>query len=74
MQNKILKVKISKTGLVFVTDKRTGKTWSSGSSPVIIKCWNVSEERLKEVFWEDCSVNCISSTKTKTICNRSRAE
>ena len=66
IRNDRLNIKISKTGLVSATDKRTGKIWSSDSFP-IIKCWHVRGDRLKEVSGKDCSIKCVSSAKRKTI-------
>lgn len=64
----MLSVKIAKTGAVSVKDKRTGKIWVSDSS-AIIRCWDVSGERLKEISGQDYLIECISTAKEKTILN-----
>ena len=48
MNNKFLNVEISKRGLVFITDRTTGKIWSSFSS-AILGCWDVTEKELVDV-------------------------
>ncbi|MDD2485342.1 MAG: DUF5696 domain-containing protein [bacterium] len=49
MENSILKITSDTVGVISVLDKRTGKTWFAGDCPIIIRCFNVNEDRLKEV-------------------------
>ena len=67
INNKFLSVKISERGLVSITDRMTGKTWSSDIPAVLIRYWNVSGQRLKQVSGKDCSVKCSLSTKSEII-------